>query len=289
MRLRWVFALLPLAGFGGLPGNVLFADRSFFGVLKVIDGPVPGHHVLQHGTTLHGRQDMRIATACEPLSYFHRRGPIGDVFADIGSQLTNVAVIGLGTGAIACYSNPGQRMTFFEIDPMVERVARDPRLFSYLRNSPGEIDVVIGDGRKLLEAQQPGTYDLIIVDAFSSDSVPVHLMTREALRTYTSRLQPAGILALHISNRYLDLESVIATTSAAEGTFAMSNRDTSVPPDEQTAGRIPSHWVVASRDERALGVLRVRPSWRVVRPSPNARLWTDDYSNVVDAFIFRRR
>ena len=81
MRLRWVFALLPLAGFGGLPGNVLFADRSFFGVLKVIDGPVPGHHVLQHGTTLHGRQDMQIATACEPLSYFHRRGPIGDVFA----------------------------------------------------------------------------------------------------------------------------------------------------------------------------------------------------------------
>jgi spermidine synthase len=280
-------ALLVLGGFGGLPGNVLFSDRNFFGVLKVIDGPEPGHHVLQHGTTLHGRQDLRIAGACQPLSYYHPRGPIGQLFAQSGTRLSGVTVIGLGTGALACYAAPGQDITFFEIDPMIERIARDPLLFTYLQNSLGEPAVAIGDGRKLMDVMAPGSQDLIIVDAFSSDSVPVHLMTREALRAYISRLSPGGIIAFHISNRYLDLEAVLGATAAAEGLSAVANRDTAVPDTEENAGRAPSQWVLISRQRAGLAMMQSRFGWRELKDSGRASAWTDDYSNILDALILR--
>jgi spermidine synthase len=280
-------ALLMLTGFGGLPGTVLYADRSFFGVLKVIDNQQSGTHILQHGTTMHGRQDVRIAGSCEPLSYYHRTGPIGQLFAEAGARFERVAVIGLGTGALACYSGPGQRMTFFEIDPMVERIAGDPGLFTYLQNSQGQTDVAIGDGRKLLEGLPAGSYDLLIVDAFSSDSVPVHLMTREALGVYVSRLRPGGIIAFHISNRYLDLESILGATVTAEGLSGIANRDVVVP-EEATAGRAPSHWVLFSEDEQALAGTMLRAGWHDLQRNPRVSPWTDDYSNIIDALVVRK-
>ena len=278
-------AVLILVGFGGLSGTVLFKDRSFFGVMRVIDGPQAGYHVLQHGTTLHGRQDMRVEGSCEPLSYFHRNGPIGQLFAEPAFRFQDIAVIGLGTGALACYAEPGQRMTFFEIDPMVERIARDPRLFTYLQNTRGQSDVAIGDGRKMLEGMAAGSYDLIIVDAFSSDSVPVHLMTREALRMYVSRLRPGGVVAFHISNRYLDLESILGATLTAEGLMVVANRDVAVSSAEAKAGRAPSHWVMFSETRDAFEGILQRPGWRAVQGN-QASPWTDDYSNILDALNF---
>ncbi|HJR59045.1 MAG TPA: fused MFS/spermidine synthase [Vicinamibacterales bacterium] len=281
-------ALLVLGGFGGLPGNTLFADRSFFGVLKVIAGPQPGYHVLQHGTTLHGRQDTRVAGSCEPLSYYHRNGPVGQLFAEAGAQFRNIAVVGLGTGALACYPTGSQRMTFFEIDPMVVRIASDPRLFTYLQNSAGHLDVVVGDGRKMLELAPPGSFDLIVVDAFSSDSVPVHLMTREALEVYVSRLRPAGVIGFHISNRYLDLEGVLGATVAAAGLDAMVNRDVAIPDVEKNGGRSPSHWVLIWAQEPVLSAMRSRPGWSALKDDSRSAAWTDDYSNIVDALIAGR-
>jgi SAM-dependent methyltransferase len=282
-------ALLVLGGFGGLTGSVMFSDRSFFGMLKVIDGPHPGFHVMLHGTTLHGQQDVRIAAACNPLAYFHRNGPVGQLFSRSEGRFQRIAVVGLGTGALACYAGPGQRMTFFEIDPMVERVARDPRLFSYLQNTRGETTIVIGDGRKMLEGVPPGSYDLIMADAFSSDSVPVHLMTREALQLYASRLRPGGIVAIHISNRYLQLEPVVAATAAAAGLSAIVNNDAKIPNLAENAGRYPSHWVLAASDPTALEIMRGRPGWTALNVTGGASAWTDDYSNIVQALKLRRR
>ena len=281
-------ALLVLAGFGALPGNVLFADRSFFGVMKVIDGPEPGRHVLQHGTTLHGTEDVRIPGTCQPLSYYHRNGPIGEFFSLAGTRLRSVAVIGLGTGALACYAAPGQRMTFFEIDPMIERIARDPLLFTYLQNTRGEIEITIGDGRKLMEQLPPGSQDLIIVDAFSSDSVPVHLMTREALRAYIARLTRDGVVALHVSNRYLDLEAVLEATIAADGLSGIARRDKTVPGGEENEGRTASHWVLIARHPTALAMIEGQSGWRRLEDSGRASAWTDDYSNILDALMLRR-
>jgi len=179
-------------------------------------------------------------------------------------------------------------MTFYEIDPMVEQIARDPRLFTYLQNSPGVTDVTIGDGRKLMAGVLDGSQDLIIVDAFSSDSVPVHLMTREALRTYVSRLAPDAMVAFHISNRYLDLESVLASTAASEGLFGIANRDTAVHPGDENAGRSPSHWVLVSRERTPLEAMQRRPGWRLLQDRGRTAAWTDDYSNILDALIFGR-
>jgi len=279
-------AFLILGGLGGLPGNILFADRSFFGVMKVIDGPEPGNHVLQHGTTLHGHQDVRVEGACQPLSYFHRNGPIGQVFDRLGSRFGSTTVIGLGTGALACYAKEGQRIDFFEIDSMVERIARDPLLFTYLQNSPGVTSVTIGDGRKLMAEVPSASQDLIIVDAFSSDSVPVHLVTREALRLYVSRLVPDGAIAFHISNRYLDLESVLSATVASEGLSAIANRDTAIHQGEANLGRSPSHWLLVAKGHAELGQVQAKIGWRWLEGGSRTSPWTDDYSNILEALLF---
>jgi hypothetical protein len=280
-------ALLVVGGFGGLPGRVLFSDRSFFGVVKVVDSLQPGIHVLQHGTTLHGRQNVRSPSTCEPLSYYHHDGPVGQLFDEVGSRFREMAVIGLGTGALACYAGQDQRMHFFEIDPMVGRIAQDPALFTYLQNSGAETVVSIGDGRKMLEGAPTGSFDLIVVDAFSSDSVPVHLITREALRLYASRLRERGLIAFHISNRYLDLESVLGATTKAEGLSSIANRDVNVSTEAIEAGRSPSHWVVGARHGDDLDALRGRPGWQDLKVRDRISAWTDDYSNILDALITR--
>ena len=189
---------------------MLFAARSFFGVYRVIDAPDHGHHRLQHGSTIHGRQEMPADASCEPTGYYHPSNPIGQLFTSGRSSFERVAVVGLGSGALACYAEPGHNWTFYEIDPLMERIARDPRNFTYLQNGRGRLNVVLGDGRLTLQRATPGSYDLIVLDAFSSDAIPVHLLTREAVELYMSRLRTDGVVAVHISNRYLKLEPVLA-------------------------------------------------------------------------------
>ena len=267
--------------------DLVFAERSFFGVSRVIEAADHSYRLLQHGSTLHGRQNMPAGEACEPQSYYGVNGPMGQVFREWPRRFSDVAVVGLGSGALSCYADPGSRWSFFEIDPLVERIARDERMFTFLRNSRGSIAVEIGDGRKKLEEAPPGAYDLVVLDAFSSDSVPAHLLTAEALGLYRSRLRPGGMIAVHISNRYLDLEPVLTAGAAGQQLYALANLELQVPPDEAARGRTASHWILLSDGAGRLSALARRPGWQVARREPGVRGWTDDYSNLLTAIKFR--
>jgi hypothetical protein len=262
-------------------GTVLFADRSFFGVHRVIDAPDHSHHLLQHGSTTHGRQEMPAAASCDPAGYYHPASPIGQLFSVAAGHFNNVAVVGLGSGALACYAEPHHRWTFYEIDPLVERIARDPRYFTHLENSRGRLNVVFGDGRLTLQRANPGAYDLIVLDAFSSDAIPVHLLTQEAVELYLSRLRPDGIVAVHISNRYLNLEPVLATLAELDGLFALANLDNRIPDADAKIGRFASNWVLLARTREPLATLVGRPGWRSPARSGHVKPWTDDYSNIL--------
>lgn len=283
-----VFAVAALAFVGmvdfGRPseaGVVLRASRSFFGVHRVVAPRDGRFHLLQHGSTTHGRQEWPAASACDPTGYYHPASPIGELFRTAHRPLHRVAVVGLGTGALACYAAPGDLWTFYEIDPVVESIARDPSKFTYLKNSPGLVDVVLGDGRVMLQRTAPGTFDVVTLDAFSSDAIPVHLLTREAIALYLSKLKPEGVLAVHISNRYVNLEPVLASVAALDGLAAVAKRDADIPARDQESGRFPSHWVLIARHSDDLQAVSRLPGWRQPLVRPGFRPWTDDYSNIL--------
>ena len=262
-------------------GQLIFADRSFFGVARVSVAPDGASHLLHHGSTLHGLQNQPAGNSCEPQSYYGAGGPVGELFGSSGLDFANVAVVGLGAGGLACYAAPATKWTFFEIDPLIERVARDPGLFTFLQNSQGQVAVEIGDGRKKLDDTVPRSFDLIVIDAFSSDSVPVHLMTREAIGLYASRLRPGGVIALHISNRYVRLEPVIAAIVGSTELLALTKVDADVPAADAARGRIPSHWVLLTPEANSLAALERQPGWRALEREPGVHAWTDDYSNLL--------
>ena len=185
LRLTLSFALLTLLVAAGSAG--LHTERTFFGVLRVTEQD--GERQLFHGTTLHGVERFAGPLAGEPLTYYGRRGPLGDVFAAY-PRFDRVDAIGLGVGTLAAYGRPGERLTFYELDPAIARVAGDPRYFTYLRDSQADVEIVLGDGRRTIAQVPDGTSDLVIVDAFSSDSVPVHLITREALELLRQQAPP---------------------------------------------------------------------------------------------------
>ena len=194
-------------------GRVLYQHRNYFGVLRVAYVASGNFNRLIHGNTLHGQQSLDPERRLEPLTYYTRTGPIGQVFEvlcarDPGSD---VGVVGLGAGSLACYAGPGQRMTFFEIDPAVAKIARDPRFFTFLADSrAASIAVVLGDARLRLGDAPDHSYGLIVLDAFSSDAIPTHLLTREALQLYRAKLEKDGLLAFHISNKWIDLAPILA-------------------------------------------------------------------------------
>ena len=218
---------------------------------------------------------MNARDRCEPTSYYHRSGPIGQVLAALGERADAVALIGLGAGALACYGRDDTRFTFYEIDPVVEHIARDRSLFTFLANARGLVDVVIGDGRVTLARAAPSTYDVIIVDAFSSDAIPVHLMTREFVSLALERLRPGGLIAFHISNRHLDLGPILGAAARELGTAAIEQYHNPESPD---AGA--SRWLLIGRAPQALSFLSSESRWRPVRAA--SRSWTDDFSNILD-------
>ena len=262
----------------------LFRERSFFGVYRV-SASQNGHlHELVHGTTTHGRQDLSPSRERTPLSYYHRESPIGRLLTAVPARATaNVGIIGLGTGSIACYSKPGERWTFYEIDPTVERIARDPRLFTYLRVCPGESDVILGDARLSLVRAADRRYGMIVADAFSSDTVPVHLLTREALALYRRKLREDGILAFNVSNRYLTLEPVLGNLARDAGLACVAQEDDRSQDDGRPETDA-SDWVVMARSEGALrAVAPGREGWGECRHSSGTSVWTDDFTNLLGA------
>jgi spermidine synthase len=261
--------------------KVLYAARTFFGVHRVIEDG--SFHRLLHGGTVHGLQRRDVMNTCEPNSYYHQSGPLGQLFVAAGQRFTRVGVIGLGSGGTVCYGRPGQQWTFFEIDPTVERIARDTFLFTHLANTRAAVDVRLGDGRLLLAKAPPASFDLLILDAFSSDSIPLHLATREAIDLAFSRLRPDGVLAFHISNHYLDLAPVLGAIARESGLEARVNFDATLSPAEKRAGKQASQWLIMTRTVPAMGSLATDARWRAV-PSAETAAWTDDFSNILSVF-----
>lgn len=274
--------LLVSASTSGVSGQVLYAERSFFGVHRVTLDPSGQYHLLLHGSTLHGKQSLDPARRREPLTYYYPTGPLGQLFDALkrGPARPSVGVVGLGSGAIACYSTPGQRWTFYEIDPAVERIARDQRYFRFLSDCTPDAEVVLGDARLSLGDAASQQYDLLVLDAYSSDSIPMHLMTREALQLYVAKLAPCGLLLFHISNRHLDLEPVLGNLAADAGLVGLTQDDATLTPAEEALGKQASQWVVLARQPQDLAALSSDPRWQPLRRDAGA-LWTDQFSSIV--------
>jgi hypothetical protein len=271
--------LVGSSGFGLIHG-----ERSFYGVLQVMSDPDRDYHLLYHGSTLHGAQSIDPARQREPLTYFCPRGPVGQVFEAFHEAGTprEVAILGLGTGSLACYAAIGQHWTFYEIDPAVERIARDTRYFTYLRDCPAKLEVILGDARLSLTKAPDRQYGLIVFDAFSSDAVPIHLIDREAIKLYLDKLANGGLMVFNISNRYLDLQPVLANLAQDQGLVALV-QEHFVTEADKDAYYVNSMWVVMARRPGDLGRLAKNGAWQPVHGKPGARLWTDDFSDVFSA------
>jgi hypothetical protein len=269
--------------------RTLHRERSFFGVWQVQVDPSMKFVMLQNGTTTHGIQSREAARRQEPLSYFHRTGPAGQVFALLSGSKTGVpvAVIGLGTGSLACHGVRGQPFTFYEIDPAAVRIAGNPRYFTFLESCPPTIQIVMGDARRSLAAARDRQYGLIVLDAFSSDAIPSHLLTREALRLYLGKLTESGVLAFHISNRYLDLAPTVGNLAHDAGLVARARLESKVSDKEAAEGKTASHWTVLARRAEDLGALAADPRWSPLLPRPDKQLWTDDFSNIFEVVKWR--
>ena len=281
------------------PDRTLHASRNFYGTHRVESDGADSLHWLRHGSTLHGKQYTDARTRCEPLSYYHRDGPLGSLFAALRARAADagvkpggvlktlpprsVAVVGLGAGTTAAYSRAGESWTFYEIDPAIAEVARRPELFTYLPAcSAAPVGVVLGDARLRLREAPEGAYDLIALDAFSSDAVPAHLLTREALALYLSKLAPGGVVAFHVSNRSLELERVVGGLAADARLPARIFADQTYDPDK---GRDPSTWVAVARGAEDLSTLDADARWRPLDAStPGLVLWRDDFSDVLRVF-----
>ena len=259
--------------------DALLEERSFFGIYRVRQWDE--YMILQHGTTTHGGQSVREVRRTEPLTYYHRDGPLGDVFRLTTDSVAarEVALVGLGAGTTACYARPGERWTYFEIDPLVVRIARSPSLFTYLRDCQPDVHIVLGDARLSMQDTPDAAYDLIVLDAFSSDAIPVHLITREALALYLRKLRPGGVIAFHISNRYLDLRPVLVEL-ARDARLAGAVIDHNISAEQRLKLYYGSRWVALARQARTLAPLVREAEWDVLAPSAPVRVWTDDYSDV---------
>ncbi len=262
--------------------HLLHTERSFFGVLRVVHDPQWNSHALMHGSTCHGSQGLNQQERHEPWAYYHRTGPLGQIFAALQPRrpLANIGVLGLGAGTIAAYGQPGERITFYEIDPAVERIARNPQYFTYLADCRAKVEVILGDARLSLIHGPPRKFDLLVLDAFSSDSVPVHLLTREALQIYLQRLADHGLLAIHISSRYLNLRPILGRLAKDARVAARVCADGAGPK------KFPSQWAVIAERAEDLAKFTADAGWRPL-PTDEGRVWSDDFSNVVGALAAR--
>ena len=267
--------------------------RSFFGVLKqstttveALGGEV---RMLAHGTTLHGAQATDPAYRCQPLVYYTHDSPIGQVIRTLQGEKSAVRIgaVGLGTGSVSAYVRPADHLTFFEIDPLVVRISTDPTRFTYTTEcAKGRLDYVLGDARLTVAKQPPGVFDVLLIDAFSSDAVPAHLLTVEAVKGYLTRMKPDGVIILHLSNRNLDLMGPAQAVAEAAGGAALLQR---YRPEGRGAGwESPEDAVIIARSGAALDRFLQQPGWEPTDPHP-VRPWTDDYTNLAGALVRRMR
>jgi SAM-dependent methyltransferase len=287
-----ILTLSIAAEFIGDRVDVRQSWRSFFGVIRQSEMPVPrmGGQVkmLSHGTTLHGAQAWDSRWRCRPLLYYAPETPIGQVFTHVDATKRNLRIgaVGLGTGSVAAYTRRGDHLTFFEIDPLVIRISTDPAHFSYTTEcARGEINYILGDARLTLAKQPTDIFDVLLIDAFSSDSVPTHLLTVEAVKGYLTHLKPDGVLILHLSNRNLELRGPAMAVAHAAGGYALLQKHVQ-PPGNPALWESSEDALIVARNPQALAAYAADPRWRPTNPNL-VRPWTDDYVNLVGALYAR--
>lgn len=303
-----IFTMMQMVG-SPADSRVIYRERSFFGILKItrlatdgetrdpdlkIAGIADIFHRLHHGNTLHG-VERRVKVRYQlPLSYYSREGPVGSIFKIglVNRNCKNIGVIGLGCGTVAWYGRPWQHFDFFEIDPAIIRIAQNPDFFSFLSNSQASWRIIAGDARVMLQTVPDKSYDLMILDAYSSGSVPMHLLTLQAFELYRNKIKDDGLIIFHISNRYLKLEPVIRRICDQLGlgcleALYMPEKD-SIRYDwydfDQMAG---SHWVAASPGHEKLEMLKNTGLWQPMPAYDHYKMWTDDYANLLQ--VYKRR
>ncbi|OAI10203.1 hypothetical protein A1359_17080 [Methylomonas lenta] len=276
-------------GLHSLASSTLYQERSFFGVLSVRETVIADEnqrpekvHELYHGTTKHGAERLTAANITTPLTYYSRPGPIGQLFAEFDAENQNwrIGSVGLGAGALACYNKPGQDWRFYEIDPLVVKVAQDPTWFHYLERCNKQAAMIIGDARLSLIKEPDQSFDLLIMDAFSSDAVPTHLLTREAMQLYFSKLKDDGLLAFHITNRHLALKKVLADHV---NSLQLSGLLQEFNPEAAAPLVVATDWVVMAKDPQRLERLRQSRlgHWQKLPLTFDLKPWTDDFTNII--------
>ena len=270
--------------------DAAYTERSFFGVMSVSNMPdarLGGDvHVLTHGTTLHGAQARDPRYACAPTMYYAPTTPIGQsaVMMQNRRPAVNIGVVGQGSGAMAAYKRPGDTLTFFEIDPMVDRLSRDPQWFTYISDcAQGPVRTVLGDARLTLEDEPAGSYDLLIIDAFSSDAVPTHLLTQEAIAGYLKLVKPDGVVVLHLSNRNLDITLPAVAAARALG-VQERHQIYGESPDAPSMAEASTEALILSPTPEGMADFAADPRWRVLGPT-DVRPWTDDYVNLFGSLL----
>lgn len=259
----------------------LFSDRNFFGTHTIVEKD--GLRIYGNGTTTHGAQHIVDLTAerPEPQLYYHRNGPMAQVMTSpIGDAAQEVGIVGLGVGALACYKQSHQSWHFYEIDALVDQIARDPRYFTFMSQCAADAPTHLGDARMVLSEQDNLIYDILVLDAYSSDSVPVHLTTSEAVELYLDRLDEDGLLIFHISNRYYDLARPLGRIAETLGLEARIQYYAGNA--QEDPGDVASLVVAMARSQKALGVTGTDPRWQELL-SDGGRVWTDDFANVLGA------
>lgn len=280
---------LPITGYGVAtsltqqkPETVLDIERNFFGTVRVVHDTSLNAHKLIYNTTLHGLQWLAPQRRTETTSYYHHS--LGEVLSSLTTPHEHMAIVGLGAGTTQCLATPQQHIDFYDINETVIRVAEDPAYFSFLRDCPGTHRNILGDGRLMLAQAAPQSYGIIVIDAFSSDAIPVHLVTREALASYATKLRKGGVILLHITNRYIDLPPLFARQAESMG-WAVYNKKFSTPYKDGV--NFNSTWLVLAPEAASLApLLRTHKGWEAPTPLPHTRAWTDSYSNVLPYFKF---
>ena len=270
--------------------DTLWEGRSFFGVYRVTESADPPTRSLVHGTTVHGGQVTTANGDVGPTDYYTASSPVAEVLSATQARGASqrVGLVGLGAGALVYYRRPADDWRFFEIDPLIVWLAVESGYFELMPRGAEAIPVVLGDARLTLAEEPDGRFDLLILDAFSSDAIPIHLLTREAVALYIAKLSEDGLLALHISNRFLDLEPVVARIVERLGYAALGafRKKDEIDPDTDPAGS-PSHWVLIARHQATLDGLALGEVWQPLATPAAGRVWSDDFSNLLEVIRWK--
>jgi len=287
---RWAFGIsaaiimffsVPTNFIKLLDRNTIHQERNFFGISRVINSK-ENQRLFVHGTTIHGAQSLKKNEELVPTSYYSRLGPIGDLFrlADQGKSNQKVAVLGLGVGTTACYYKNGRSFDFFEINPEVINIAKNPEYFTFLSSCGSPYEIIEGDARIELFKKEDENYDFILADAYSSDNIPIHLITREAIELYMKKLKPNGILGFHISNSYIDIEPVLTEIANSFSIKGYSKFVIEQTIEETNLKSEATQAFVFAMNRKQEEFLKVN-GWKLSRKRKGVGLWTDKFSNIL--------